>query len=424
MSSQLALKGGHPLRTTPYPQWPVFDQEEERNLLEVLRSGVWSFTGPKELQFAKSFAEFCGAKGAQCVANGTVSLEIALRALGIGPGDEVIVPSLTWMATALAVLNVGASPIFVDVGRDDWCLDPTAVKQRLTSRTRAIIPVHLYSQMASMDAILEIARQYSLKVMEDCAHAHGSQWKGQAAGTIGHVGSYSFQQSKSMTSGEGGILITQDEALAERIYGFKNCGRPYKQGATAVLGGNYRITEFQAAILLAQLARLPQQIQRRVENIEYFQAKMKGVEGIHFLRGKPEVTRRGMYGLSLRYDAAQLRGVPRDIFIQAMKAEGVPIGPTYELVQKSAVWVSGAQSWKFEKGVDPRVKLDLDASTPVAEAIAIQEGLVLPHHLFLGDKKDVDDLVATFIKVQAAASELTFDTWKHGARQILRKMGI
>lgn len=424
MSSQLALKGGHPLRTSPYPQWPVFDQEEEKILLEALRSGVWSFTGPKELQFAKSFAEFCGAKEAQCVANGTVSLEIALRALGIGPGDEVIVPSLTWMATALAVLNVGAHPIFVDVGRDDWCLDPIAVKQRLTSRTRAIIPVHLYSQMAPMDAILEIARQSSLKVIEDCAHTHGSQWKGQAAGTLGHVGSFSFQQSKSMTSGEGGILITQDAALAERIYGFKNCGRPYKQGAAPVLGGNYRITEFQAAILLAQLARLPEQIQRRVENLEYFQAKMKNVEGIHFLPWKPEVTRRGLYGLSLRYDAVPFRGIPRDIFIQAMKAEGVPIGPTYELVQKSTVWVSGAQSWKFEKSVDPRVQLDLDAYTPVAEAIATQEGLVLPHQLFLGNKQDIEDLVATFTKVQEAASELTFDTWKHGARQILRKIGI
>lgn len=424
MTQHLALKGGTPLRSIPYHSWPVFDSSDEHLLLDVLRSGNWSFTGPKELEFSRRFADYCGAKEGLCVCNGTVSLEIALRALGIGPGDEVIVPSLTWMATALAVVNVGATPIFADVGRDDWCIDPVSIKRNLSPRTKAIIPVHLYSQMASMDAILEIAKTASLKVIEDCAHTHGSQWKGKFAGTLGDIGSFSFQQSKSMTSGEGGILITQDTALAERIFGLKNCGRPWKEGCSATFGGNFRITEFQAAILIGQLKRLPDQIQKRNDNIAYFEKQMAGLDGLTILPWKPEVTQRGLYGLSIRYEASHFHGIPRDLLIRSVRAEGLPIGPTYELVYKAAHWVAGERLWRFPKGEDPKHQLGLDAHTPVAENIAMQEGLVLPHQLFLGEKRDIDDIVATFAKVRAHASELTLDTLKHGARQLLRKIGI
>lgn len=422
--TQLALKGGSPLRTTPFTQWPIHGKEEEEQLLTVLRSGNWSFTGPKELEFAKAFADYCNVAEAQCVSNGSVSLEIALHALGIGPRDEVIVPSLTWTATALAVVNVGATPVFADVRREDWCLDPVSIRNNLSSRTRAIIPVHLYSQVAPMDEILAICKEYSLKLIEDCAHTHGSRWKDKAVGSLGDIGSFSFQQSKSMTSGEGGILIMQDPALAGRVYSLKNCGRPWRQGMASGFGGNYRITEFQAAVLLAQLSRLDEQIAKRNENLKYFGELIQEVPGISLLPWKPEVTKRGMYGLSLHYDDTMFHGVPRDVILRAIRAEGLPIGAPYEIVYRASNWTPGEHLCKFEPGADPRQCLGLDSHNPVAESISDHEGLVLPHFLFLGDRKDIEDVVNVFKKVHESSGELSIDSLKYGARQLLRKIGI
>ncbi|MHC4073680.1 MAG: DegT/DnrJ/EryC1/StrS family aminotransferase, partial [Planctomycetota bacterium] len=205
--SKLAVNGGTPLRdakANPWPKWPVWDEKEEKGLLEVLAGGVWSYNGPKELEFNKAFAEFTGAEYALSVANGTVSLQLALEACGIGLGDEVIVPGLTWQATAAAALDVNAVPILVDVSDDNWCIDPDAVEEAITPRTRAIIPVHLYGGFADMDAVMEVAGRHNLRVIEDCAHKHGGEWKGKKVGSIGDAGSFSFQLSKLMTAGEGG----------------------------------------------------------------------------------------------------------------------------------------------------------------------------------------------------------------------------
>ncbi|MHC4517490.1 MAG: DegT/DnrJ/EryC1/StrS family aminotransferase, partial [Planctomycetota bacterium] len=189
MMSKLALKGGSPVRdvkTHPWPRWPVWDEREEKALLEVLHSGIWSYNGPKERQFNEAFAKFVGTEYALSAANGTVTLQLALEACGIGYGDEVIVPGLTWQATAAAALDVNAVPVLVDVAEDTWCIDPAKIEQAITPRTRAIIPVHLYGSFADMDAIMPLAKKHNLWVIEDCAHKHGGQWKGRQAGSIGH----------------------------------------------------------------------------------------------------------------------------------------------------------------------------------------------------------------------------------------------
>ena len=191
----------------------------------MLESGHWSYNGPKEQQFNQAFAEFIGTRYAICAANGTVTLQLALEACGIGLGDEVIVPGLTWQATAAAVLDVNAVPILVDVVEDTWCMDPQRVQEAITARTKAIIPVHLYGSFVDMDAIMAIARQHALRVIEDCAHKHGGEWNGQKAGSIGDIGSFSFQLSKLMTAGEGGALTTSDPVLYERLDALRNCGR-------------------------------------------------------------------------------------------------------------------------------------------------------------------------------------------------------
>ena len=428
MATQLAAKGGTPIRTKPFISWPIVGDEERKLLLEVYDSGVWAFGGPREAEFSKKFAEFAGAKEALCVANGSISLEIALRALGVGPGDEVIVPGLTWLATAWAAVQVGATPVFADIREVDWCIDPTDVRRKITKRTKAIIPVHLYNQCAEMDELVDIAREHFLSIVEDCAHAHGSQWQGKGIGTIGNVGSFSFQQSKSMTSGEGGILTTNDEKLAERIHGLKNCGRPWKGSSNCGFGGNYRITELQAALLLPQLARFEEQLKIKTANIARFREKMANVTGVKLTPPKSKVTRQGLYGVSLNYDPDAFGGMTQDILVSALRAEGIFTQVPYSPVYQSPLWTPGKDIVRCEPGVKPEDRLGLKSKCPVTERVATETGIVILHHYFLGSPQDADDIAAAFAKVQANAGELRMDILqkkaKGAVRGILSKVGI
>ncbi|MSU58577.1 MAG: DegT/DnrJ/EryC1/StrS family aminotransferase [Pedosphaera sp.] len=427
MANQLAVKGGTPVRTKPFISWPIIGDEERKLLLEVYDSGVWAFGGPREAEFAKKFAEFCGAKEALCVTNGSISLELALRALGVGPGDEVIVPGLTWLATAWAAVQVGATPVFADIREVDWCIDPEDVRRKISPRTKAIIPVHLYNQCAEMDELVEIAKKHSLAIVEDCAHAHGSQWNGRGIGTIGNIGSFSFQQSKAMTAGEGGVLTTNDEALAQKIYGLKNCGRPWRDGKCG-FGGNYRITELQAALLLPQLARFESQLKTKTESIARFREKMAKVPGVKLTPPKSKVTRQGLYGVSLNYDPDAFAGMTQDILVSALKAEGIPTQVPYSPVYLSPLWTPGRDLIRCEPGVKPEDRLGLKSKCPVTERVAQETGIVILHHIFLGPATDADEIAAAFEKVQANAGELRMDILqkkaKSAVRGILSKVGI
>ena len=192
ITEKLAVQGGTPVRTEPFPAWPIVGDAERRRLLQALESGHWGGEGPLEEEFSRQFGAFCGARHAICVSNGSVTLELILKALGIGPGDEVVVPALTWLATAWAPLQVGATPVFADISARDWCIDPSDVRRKITPRTKAIIPVHLYSQIAPMDELVAIARQHELRLIEDCAHTHGSEWRGNPVGALGDAGSFRF----------------------------------------------------------------------------------------------------------------------------------------------------------------------------------------------------------------------------------------
>jgi L-glutamine:2-deoxy-scyllo-inosose/3-amino-2,3-dideoxy-scyllo-inosose aminotransferase len=412
MSETLAIKGGEPVRHGPFHGWPVHGEEERTAVLEVVESGKWSFNGPKEEAFSRAFASFCGAREAFCVSNGTVSLDIALQVLDVGPGDEVIVPALTWLATALSVLNVGAKPVFADVRSRDGCIDPAEVRRLITERTRVVIPVHLYSQLAA---------RHGFKLIEDCAHVVGARWGERGVGTVGSIGSFSFQQSKGMTSGEGGALITSDAALAERIFGAKNCGRPWKPGASATFGGNNRITELQAAILLAQLGRLESQLRIKAANIERFRHRLSGLPGIEILPIKSKVTRLGFYGLLLRYDDERFEGLPRDTVLSALRAEGLPLTAPYGVVYRSPLWAGGEKYRNFGKGVSARERLGLGASCPVAERFAAEQSLVIPHEIFLGPPADMDDLAEGFHKVRRLAPKLALDGLKSKAKDLVRR---
>ncbi len=422
--SQLALKGGKPVRDvkrSPWPKWPVWDRREERALLDVLRSGVWSYNGPRERQFNKAFAKFTGTKYALSIANGTATLQLALEACGIGYGDEVIVPGLTWQATAAAALDIGAVPVLVDVTEDTWCLDPAKIEEAVTPRTKAIIPVHLYGCFADMDAIMALARKHKLKVIEDCAHKHGAQWKGKKAGSIGDVGSFSFQLSKLMTAGEGGALTTSDPALCERLDALRNCGRRPEQEAGADKGagiygdegnflqsGNYRITDFQAALLCEALRRLPVHNKRREQNAKYFNAQLARLPGVLPMRRDRRETAAAYYNFSFRYQQKQFKNLPVRRFREALAAElGCGVEASYEPLNACSLYAPYTKPWRYKlsakhwKRIDPsRFKL------PVCHRIRHEESVCFHHAILMGTRTDMDQIIEAIRKIYDNADEL------------------
>ena len=403
--SKLAVNDGEPLRTKPWPEWPEFDDREQRNLTRALEGRNWGgFPSPNTIggEFEEAFASAHGARFGVTTTSGTAALEIALRAAGLQREDEVIVPALTFYATAFAALVQGFKPVFVDIDAETWCIDPALIEAAVTPRTRAIIPVHLGSRMCDMDRIGVIANKHRLTVIEDCAHAHGSQWNGRRAGTFGAAGCFSFQTSKLMTCGEGGIIVSDDAEMEERCRAYMNSGRIRTKDRTeaegTMLGWNYRMTEFQAAVLLAQLERLPEQVARRDTNVAHFERRIAEIEGVSTLSRDPRQETRSGYGVVLRYDEEAWSGVPRDRFAWALYREGIKLyGAFYTPVYSAPLF-----AWR-----DAPIECDYSrVSCPVAERAAEKEMIWLPHEVFLGSREDIDDICDAIAKLREHASEL------------------
>src|ERR1700737_1642069 len=275
---------GDAVRTTTFPVWPLGKEQEALALHDVLDSSKWGgqpFPGKYASAFAKKFAAVHTAKYGQCVNTGTVAIQAALKAIDIRPGDEVIVPAYTWEGTVGPVLLVNAVPVFVDVDPDTYCLDAKLVEQAITPKTKAILPVHLGMRCADLDEIMAIAKKRNLKVIDDCAHAHGGMWRGKGAGSIGDLGGFSFQSSKLITSGEGGAVITNNLEYHERVQSYINAGRASvtDKFGHRIIGFNYRLGEFQAAVLGAQLESLPEQAKIRMANMAYFEQQLAKTAG-------------------------------------------------------------------------------------------------------------------------------------------------
>jgi L-glutamine:2-deoxy-scyllo-inosose/3-amino-2,3-dideoxy-scyllo-inosose aminotransferase len=423
---KLAINGGSPLRdanNNPWPTWPVWDKKEEKALIEVLNSGIWSYNGPKELEFNKQFAAFTGSSYAISAANGTVTLQIALEALGIGFGDEVILPGLTWQATAATVLDVNAVPVLVDVCEDTWCIDPAEIEKAITPRTKAIVPVHLYGSFADMDAIMEIAKKHNLYVLEDCAHKHGGEWKGKKAGSIGHIGSFSFQLSKHLTAGEGGALTTSSPELAEKLDALRNCGRRpegnayadtdkgagvYSDDGNFIQSGNYRITEFQAAILVEGLKRLPEQNRRRDENGIYMNSLLKDLPGVSALRRDKRETKEAYFNFAFRYHKEEFKGVPVEKFRKALESElGIGVDASYEPLNSCSLYVPLTKPFRHKLGDEQWKAIDpARFELPVCDRIHHEESVCFHHKVLMGSKADMEGIAAAIKKVYDNAGEL------------------
>ena len=396
--SSLALLGGPPAVTREVPAWPFFDEADKESLLAVLESRVWGGYHETVAELERRFADFHQTRFGIATANGTVSLEIALTAAGVGPGDEVIVPPITFVASASAILRVGAVPVFVDIDPETINLDPVAAEAAINSRTRAIVIVHFAGCPADLDQFTELCARHKLILIEDCAHAHGAEWKGRRVGSFGQFGSFSFQGSKNMTAGEGGILITNDADLAERARAISNQGR--RTGGAwyehVSLGTNARLTGFQATLLLNQLERLPEQIATRRDRATRFASGLKGIGG---LRPTPaaldeRVTTHAYHLYSMRLETKEFGNIPRPRIIEALQAEGLPVTAGYpHPIYENELF-----------GGYPHTVHSCAAADQYCH-----ESIWLPHNALLADKQWIDDALTAVQKVKDGAAELGRD---------------
>ncbi len=400
MTQKLALLGGKPVRTRPFAAWPIFGKPEEQRLLRTLRSGKWGrLNGSEVAEFEQRFAALHGCKHGIAVVNGTVSLRIALMAAGIPAEAEVIVPPYTFFSTASAVIEANLVPVFADIDLDTFNLDPKAVERAITPRTRAIIPVHFAGQPADMAAIMAIAKKHKLLVIEDAAHAHGAGYRNKPAGSLGHIASFSFQSSKNLTSGEGGLLTTNDDKLAAACRSIHNCGRIptgiwYEHH---VISANYRLGEFQGAVLNAQLDRLEAQTKTRDRNGQYLAARLSRLPGIYPQVRPADCTRHSYHLFMLRLVPGDF-GVPRLAVLKALQAEGIPCsaGYGYSLNQQPMFRKKAFGPYL------PQASRKLNYAKhpcPNSDLICRDQTVWFEQSTFLGRRADMDDIADAIEKI-------------------------
>lgn len=393
--AKLAALGGEPVRKEKYPTWPVFDDRDIEAVTKTIRSGRWGgspYPGPNTALFAEKFAELQGGGHAVPMMNGTITMEVALRAADIGWGDEVIIPAYTFQATAYAPMVVGAIPVIVDIDPDTYCIDPEQVKKAITEKTKAIIVVHIAAQMADMDAIMEIASKHNLVVIEDSAHAHGAQWRGFGSGTIGDFGSFSLQSAKILTTGEGGVLLCKNPEMAQRAASIIDCGRPKDpEGKQFTMGVNYRWTEVHAALGLAALERFPEQSKQRSAMADYLEEALSEIPGIKLLKRDLRHTKRSLYRYIFKIDP-EFFGCNNETFCYALKAEGIPVDTGYPPMNHYELFQPALSRLPVPSAFPEYFDFN-KMSFPVTEQASWVESIWMGESIFRSDEKGVDDLV-------------------------------
>ncbi|MDW8033580.1 MAG: DegT/DnrJ/EryC1/StrS family aminotransferase [Nitrososphaerota archaeon] len=405
---KLALKGGKPIRDKPFPKWPVFDEKEFDALKMVLESGAWGIGGQYVRQFEEKFAKYQHTKYGVAVSSGTTAIEIALRACGIGCGDEVITTPYTFMATVTSIFYVNAIPVFVDIESDTYNIDPRKIEEAISDKTKAILPVHIGGRPANMDEITRIAEKHNLNVIEDACQAWGSEWKSRRVGSFGNFGCFSFQSSKNITSGEGGIIVTNDHELYVKAWSLHNCGRlPEKAWYEHYLPGtNYRMTEFQAAILLVQLERLDEHTKRRDKNAEYLNNKLQKIDGLKPLKKDDRITRNSWHLYIFRYDPEAFEGLSKADFASAARAEGIPVSVGYSKPLYKEPYLEYFKKCPLSCTYYGKKINYSDLKLSNVEKACYEEGLWLPQNVLLGSKEDMDDIIAAFEKIKNNIDEL------------------
>ena len=405
---KLAIQGGSSAKSKPFPDWPIYDDLERDALNEVLESREWWRTeGTKTLEFEQRFAAYHQAKHGIAVTNGTHAIEVALAAAGIGPGDEVIVPNATFVATASAALFAGALPVPVDVSADSYCIDPELAEAAINENTKAIIAVHLGGRPADMDQLTAVAQKYDIALLEDAAHAHGSEWRGRKVGAFGIGGTFSFQASKTITAGEGGMIISNDDDFERLARSTHDCGRMPGEWFYShyIYGSNYRLSEWQGAVLLAQLTRLDEQTARRNANGRWLDRMLGEIAGITPQSHDARVTRNGHYAYIFHLDTRAFAGISNQQFVDALEAEGIPTQAPYPPIHKLDVFTSGAYRDRLS-GAQAQANHDFLMDAFPNSFRESDETVWITQNALLGDEEDMTEIVAAIQKIQENARDL------------------
>jgi perosamine synthetase len=408
-----AKLGGKPL-CAGFPGWPVFDQTEEKALLETLHSGHWfRGSGKAVSQFEGAYEQLTGARHCLATASGTAALSTVLGALDVGPGDEIILPPYTFVATYNVVVLNYALPVFVDTDLESFQIDANKIEAAITKQTKALLPVHIGGSPANLDKILEVAGRHKLPVIEDACQAHLAEWRGRKVGTWGLAGCFSFQASKNLNSGEGGAVLTNDDGFAEICFNFHNQGRARRAGGynfsySGTRGSNLRLSEFQGALLSAQMTRILEQTNRRTENANYLTGLLGEIPGLKPAKLYDGVTRSAYHLYMFRYDKSQFANLDRAKFLAALSAEGIPGSGGYGEMNKDAYVTSLAKNQHFLKVYgEKRLQewAEQSRNCPQNERLC-QEAVWFTQNMLLGPRTDMDKIAEAIRRIQKHAAEL------------------
>lgn len=406
-----AALGGKPVREKSFPSWPVHEKVDEEHLLDALRRDKWCRLGADiTTKFEKKWAELLGAKYVTAVMNGTSALYAGLYALDVGPGDEVLVPPYTFVATVNAVIQQFALPVFVDSDPETHLMDATLLEEAITEHTRCILPVHLGGLSTDMDTIRKVAKRHNLPVLEDACQAHFTEWRGKRVGGLGDIGCFSFQASKILPCGEGGAIVTNNEDLLDKFHAFQNNGRDRLTGTRRgyqYQGGNLRMTEFQSALLLAQLTRFDEQCRLRERNAEYLTDLLNEISGISPARLNEGCTRGTYYIYMMSYDGQHFAGLSRSKFLNALGKEGIPIWSGYRPLNKEP-FIEKTLNSRAYQSVYSKERLERyrkNNHCPENDRLC-EIGLIMGQGPLIGTKEGVEQIAEAILKVQAHAEAL------------------
>ncbi len=404
-SKKLALLGGEKVRIANWPEWPVWNKDAENEVIEMLRSGRWwRGNGESVAEFEKKYAELMGAKRCLATASGTTALLVSLHVLGVDAGDEVLVSPFTFIATYNSIFINKALPVFVDTDPETFLINPAKIEERITDRTSAILPVHIYGLPVDMDKVNSVAKKHDLKVVEDACQAWLGEYKGKKLGTLGDLGCFSFQNSKNLPTGEGGAVVGNNDEIMDRCFSFHNCGRPYgsvqRTSDYPTRGSNRRMQQIQALTLLSQMGRIEKDADVRLENAKYLDSKLNNIPGIKTYKLVTENARSAYHMYPFRFVSEEFGNVKREKFLEALRAEGIPCSTGYGRQNKDGL-IEEALTSKGYRRLFSEKRLNQwreENVLPGNDQLA-REAVTFYQSILLGTKSDMDDIVNAIAKI-------------------------
>jgi perosamine synthetase len=412
-AGKLAILGGEPVRKNKsWPSWPYWDNEVVDSIVKTTKSRIWcriqSANGTVPT-LEKRFAELIGAKFCVATGSGTQALHTCVEALGIGPGDEVITSPYTDPGTIASILSARALPVLADLDRESFQLDPADVERRITENTKAIMPVHMMGQPCDMDSIMAIAKKHNLKVIEDAAQAHLAEHRGRKLGTIGDLGCFSFQSSKTIACGEGGAVVGNNEELMDKCYTVHNHGTS-RRGHTEVAGPKYRMNEFEAAVLLGQWPGIIERYQRRNENAAHLTSRLKDVPGILPQKLYEGTNSGSWYLYPMSYRKEHFNGADRSKFLKAVAAEGVSLSPYIVHGLHREPWIEHILNQPVYKKMFSAKRLEeyrQQVPCPVCDRVCQEMAMIWASGPLLAEREDMDNIADAIIKVYENRDKLS-----------------